>query len=294
VMLGAAVGIGYFVGSSIEAFQSAVPVYEARLREMIGHGIDQLNKWGIAVSADSLLKYLDPSQAMKMVGSTVNAFGGVLTNSFFILLTAIFLLLELAHFPDKMRAVLKDPDQSLGQLNEIALNVNRYLGIKTVVSIGTGITVTLMLMVIGVDFPVLWGLVAFLLNYIPNIGSIIAAIPAVLLGLVELGVAPALWTAAGYFVINTVVGSVIEPRFMGRGLGLSTLVVFVSLVFWGWILGPVGMFLSVPLTMAVKVALESSEATRWIAVLLGSEVPDSDTARQKRPKTEPPGAGKSG
>jgi len=122
---------------------------------------------------------------------------------------------------------------------------------------------------------VLWGLLAFLLNYVPNIGSIIAAVPAVLLGLVELGVGHALWAGGGYLLANMVIGNIIEPRFMGRGLGLSTLVVFVSLVFWGWVLGPVGMFLSVPLTMAVKVALESSETTRWVAVMLGSDVPDS-------------------
>ncbi len=109
----------------------------------------------------------------------------------------------------------------------------------------------------------------FLLNFTPNIGSIIAAIPAVLLALVQLGLVPALLTAGGYVAINITVGSILEPKFMGRGLGLSTLVVFISLVFWGWRLGPVGMLLSVPLTMILKIILESNEETRWIAVIMG-------------------------
>lgn len=287
IMLGAAVGVGMLVGNSIDDFQRALPTYEVRLRELVGSGINWVNKYGLSVSSESLLKYLDPAQAMKLVGRTVNAFGGVLTNSFFILLTAIFLLFELAHFPDKMRSVLKDADQSISQFSGIALNVNRYLGIKTLASIATGVFITIWLYIVGVDFPVLWGLLAFLLNYVPNIGSIIAAVPAVLLGLVELGVGHALWAGGGYLIANMVIGNIIEPRFMGRGLGLSTLVVFVSLVFWGWVLGPVGMFLSVPLTMAVKVALESNESSRWIAVMLGSDVPVVDNKVATSNKTKP-------
>jgi len=276
IMLGGAVGVGALVGTSIDDFQRALPTYEARLRELVQQLIVWMNNFGFNVSSDSLLKYLDPAEAMKLVARTVNAFGGVLTNSFFILLTAIFLLFELSHFPEKMRSVLKNPEQSIGQFGEIAVSVNRYLGIKTLASIATGVFITIWLYFVGVDFPVLWGLVAFLFNYIPNIGSIIAAVPAILLALIELGVGHSLWAAGGYVMANMVIGNMIEPRYMGRGLGLSTLVVFVSLVFWGWVLGPVGMFLSVPLTMAVKVALESSESSRWIAVMLGSNVPGKD------------------
>ena len=137
-------------------------------------------------------------------------------------------------------------------------------------SLGTGAAVWLWLTILGVDYPVLWGLLAFLLNYVPNIGSIIAAVPAVLLALVQLGPGAAAWAAAGYLAVNVLFGSVLEPRFMGRGVGLSALVVFLSLVFWGWVLGPVGMFLSVPLTITAKIALAASDETRWAAVLLGT------------------------
>jgi len=113
-------------------------------------------------------------------------------------------------------------------------------------------------------------LLAFLLNFVPTLGSIIAAVPAVLLALVQLGVGDAALVAAGYLAVNTVVGNGLEPRMMGRGLNLSALVVFLSLVFWGWVLGPVGMLLSVPLTMTVKIALESSDETKWVGAMLGS------------------------
>jgi AI-2 transport protein TqsA len=117
---------------------------------------------------------------------------------------------------------------------------------------------------------------------VPSIGSIIAAVPAVLLALIQLGFVKSVIVAAGFAVINLLVGSVIEPRFMGRGLGLSTLVVFLSLLFWGWVLGPVGMLLSVPLTMTAKIALDSREETRWLAILLGPEIP----AKNRMPTTE--------
>ena len=125
-------------------------------------------------------------------------------------------------------------------------------------------------MAFGLDFPVLWGLLAFLLNYVPNIGSLIASIPAILIALIQFGPLQALMIAVGYFVINITIGGVVEPRVMGRGLGLSTLIVFLSLVFWGWIFGPVGMLLSVPLTMTAKLALESSESTASVALLLSA------------------------
>jgi len=125
------------------------------------------------------------------------------------------------------------------------------------------------LALMGVDYAILWAVIAFLLNFIPNIGSIIAAVPPMLIALIQLGPMSSMLVAGLYMITNTVFGNVIEPRYMGRSLGLSTLVVFVSLVFWGWIFGPVGMLLSIPLTMVVKIGLENSEKNRWLAVLLG-------------------------
>jgi len=143
------------------------------------------------------------------------------------------------------------------------------MSIKAVLSLVTGALASLLTWLAGVDFPLLWGLVAFLFNFVPNIGSVIAAVPAILLAFLQYGVATGLVVAGGYGLINVAIGTVLEPRVMGRRLGLSTLVVFLSLIVWGWVLGPVGMLLSVPLTMAVKIVCESREDLRIIAVLLG-------------------------
>ena len=123
----------------------------------------------------------------------------------------------------------------------------------------------------GVDYYFLWGLLAFVLNYIPTIGSFFALLPPALLTLIQMGYIEAILVVIGFIIINTIIGNIIEPRFMGKGLGLSTLVVFLSLIFWGWVLGPIGMLLSVPLTITIKIILDSSDETRWLAVLLGSE-----------------------
>ena len=192
----------------------------------------------------------------------------MLSNGFLILLTVIFILAEAWTFPRKLRTVLDDPERDLPHFERFAENINRYIAIKTTVSIATGAFVSLALWIIGVDHAILWGLLAFLLNYVPTIGSAIAAVPPVLLALIQLGGGHALAVAAVFVVVNVVMGNVVEPRFMGRSLGLSTLAVFLSLVFWGWMLGPVGTMLSVPLTMTAKIALEANPATAWLAHLL--------------------------
>ncbi len=127
-----------------------------------------------------------------------------------------------------------------------------------------------MLELMGVHYAVLWGIVAFLLNFIPNIGSIIAAVPAVLMTLVQFSFGLSLVVALGYITINIVIGSIVEPKVLGRGLGLSPLVIFLSLIFWGWLLGSVGMLLSIPLMIMIKITLNSQPNTKWIAILLGS------------------------
>ena len=136
------------------------------------------------------------------------------------------------------------------------------------IGIITGLVAWAMLAALDVRFAFVWGLLAFALNYIPNIGSVLAAIPPIAQVLVFNGFYEALLVLAGYLLINLVFGNILEPRIMGRGLGLSTLVVFLSLIFWGWLLGPVGMLLSVPLTIIVKIALEQTAGGQSIAVLL--------------------------
>jgi AI-2 transport protein TqsA len=263
--------IAGLVGSSVNDFSSKLPFYEMRLKSQTNAVLGWLERTGVDVDRLELNKIFNSAAVMKLVVNLLNELGGVLTNGFLIILTVIFMLLEASSIPTKLRSIFQDPEASLGHLEYFADTVVRYIGIKTVISFVTGAFVAVFLTILGVDYPLLWGLLAFILNYIPNIGSIMAAVPAVLLTIIQLGPGRALVVAIGYVVINMAMGNVIEPRLMGQRLGLSTLVVFLSLIFWGWILGPVGMLLSVPLTMTVKIALDTSEDTRWISVLLGSE-----------------------
>lgn len=261
--------LGTVIGSSLSAFYQDLPEYEQKL-QLLGQGIiSSLQGFGIVVDEAVFANYIDPGAAMKMVATVFSGLGGVLTNTFLILFSVIFILFEASDFPDKVRRALGSKTLALDHFQSFSDSVQRYLLIKTLVSMGTGLVVGSVLALMGVDYAILWALIAFLLNFIPNIGSIIAAVPPMLIALIQLGPMSSLLVAVLYMVTNMVFGNVIEPRYMGRSLGLSTLVVFVSLVFWGWIFGPVGMLLSIPLTMVVKIALENSEKNRWVAVLLG-------------------------
>ncbi len=266
--------LALLLGSSVADFTRQVPLYQQRLNGQKAELLQWLAGYGITINADSLKHAFDPAAAMGMAGSMLTGLGKSLANLLLILLTTIFLLFEALALPKKWAQISGHAPSSEAVMRFLT-SANRYLVVKTWISLLTGALVTLLLLVVGVDYPLLWGVIAFLFNFIPNIGSIIAAIPALLLALVQLGTGAALVVAGGYTVINVVVGNAVEPKFMGREVGLSPLVVFLSLVCWGWILGPVGMLLSVPLTMVVKLALESNPQWQWLATLLGSSHPSA-------------------
>lgn len=259
------------VGQSMNEFSQNMPKYREQLVGEFAWLLGQVENFNISLDKQQLLSYLDPGAAMNMASNLLSSLGGVLTNFLLILLIVVFMLFEAESVPKKIHIALDDPSMKMQQIDKFLLSVKNYLAIKTLVSLGTGLIIGVWLYVLGVDHFLLWAVLAFLFNYIPNIGSFIAAVPAVLLALVQLGPASAGFAALGFVVSNMLMGNVIEPRYMGRGLGLSTLVVFLSLIFWGWLLGTVGMLLSVPLTMIVKIAFESSQDTRWIALLLASD-----------------------
>ena len=266
-----ALSLAGLVGKSLNELSQLIPVYREQLATQFSWLTEQLARFNITISSSLLIEYFDPAAAMGLATDMLSGLGNVMANLFLIIITVVFMLFEASSMPAKLHLALDDPEMRMKQIDRFLSSVNHYLAIKTLVSIGTGVTVSVMLWAFGLDFYLLWGVLAFLLNYIPNIGSIIAAVPAVLLAILQLGAAEAGFIGLGYFVINTVMGNVIEPRYLGRGLGLSTLVVFLSLIFWGWLLGTVGMLLSVPLTMIIKIALESSKDGQWIAVLLSGE-----------------------
>lgn len=215
-------------------------------------------------------KHLNAETVMSWLVKALSALTGVITDAFFIFVTVLFILGEASTFTGKLEAAFGKGRKTLGPFEEFLSSVNRYLIIKTGTSALTGVVVWIFLSILGVKFAPLWGLISFLLNYIPTLGSILAAVPPVLLALVDIGTGGAIAAAAGQGVINIVIGNIIEPRLMGKELGLSALVIFISLAFWGSVLGIGGALLSVPLTVAVKIALNVRGDTRWLAILMGS------------------------
>ncbi len=259
------------VGQSLTEFKQNLPAYKLKLSGEFAWIAERLATFNINIDRNLIASSLDPGMAMSVATNFISGMGGVLSNLLLILLTVIFMLFESDSIPQRLHIALADPDMKMLHVDRFIKSVNSYLAIKTVVSLATGVFIGIWLYVMGIDHFLLWAVLAFMLNYIPNIGSIIAALPAVIIGFVQFGLASAGLVALGFVLVNTIMGNMVEPRLLGKGMGLSTLVVFLSLIFWGWLLGSVGMLLSVPLTMIVKIALESREESRWLAVLLSSE-----------------------
>jgi AI-2 transport protein TqsA len=256
------------LGTSLNELARTLPQYRTSLSEPVQTITPWLQRFGFTVSVVELNKYIDPNAVMTMVTGLLTQLSNAMSSIFLLLLTVVFMLLEVPQLPAKLQQLMTRPVEGMGAIQRALDSVSHYLVLKTAISLVTGLVVWGMLVLLDVRFAFMWGLLAFALNYIPNIGSVLAAIPPILQVLVFGGLYDALIVLAGYLVINLLFGNILEPRIMGRGLGLSTLVVFLSLIFWGWLLGPVGMLLSVPLTIIVKIALEQSESGQSIAFLL--------------------------
>lgn len=259
------------INSAIREFTLSIPQYKILLSERLNNVIAFAQHWDIPLvfSREQILDLLDPSIIMNFVSKLLLSFSGVVTNIFILLLVVVFMLFEAPTVKHKLAVAFGGNIETENHFDRILQGVISYLGVKTTVSLTTGVCVWILLENLNVQYAVLWATLSFLLNYIPNIGSIIAGVPIVVQSLLLNGFSTGLCVMLGVIAINMLIGNVIEPRMMGKRLGLSTLIVFLSLLFWGWLLGTVGMLLSVPLTMALKIALESSPNTIRYAGLLG-------------------------
>jgi AI-2 transport protein TqsA len=264
--------IGLFVGTSLNSFYADLPDYQARLQKHVSSLQTFLATKGIRFAESIRFDPITPETVRRLTASLLAGFGSALLEIVLVLLTVTFILLEASSFPAKLRAILGDPQKDFHSFMRFVYDINRYMGIKTVISMTAGVLIWIWLSILGVDFPILWGFLAFLLHYVPNIGALISSVPAVFLALIQLGIGPAALAATGYLSVNFVLGNVVEPVLMGRRLGLSTLVVFLSLIFWGGLLGLIGVILCIPLTMTVKFICENNKSTQWVAVLLGPEM----------------------
>lgn len=259
---------------SIREFQAELPKYRQQLAEMT-HGIlAWLAERGVPVNPNAPLELIDVGAVLDFAHGTVGRVAILVTDGFLVLIIMIFMLAEATVFGDKLRTMAGRRGFDVGRLTKIVREVQQYLGIKTGVSLVTGTLAGIWVGVLGIELPILWGLVAFVMNYIPTIGWVIGLVPPLLLGLFG-GLGKGLLVATGYIAIHVVLTNFVEPTLLGRKLGLSTLVVVLSLLFWGWVWGAIGMLLSVPLTMMLKIALENTDDLRWMASLL-AEGRDAD------------------
>ena len=260
------------IGQSLYSFRDNLETYKEPLQQKVAAITDGLTEAGIEVSESVRADNLNTDNAVDylktLLGGLTNLFG----KGLFVLFSFVFIVLEATGFPDKVAAMPGDTSARLERWQKIITETRRYFALKTIISLVTGVTIGVMLVVLKVPYAPLWALMAFLFNFIPNIGSIIAAVPPIVVTFIVLDTSTLIWVIAIYLAVNLLVGNMIEPRIMGKGLGLSTLVVFLSLVVWGFVLGPVGMLLSVPLTMIVKIVLTASDDTRWLGILLSNEV----------------------
>jgi predicted PurR-regulated permease PerM len=278
-------GLAGLIGGSVNSLVAAAPRYQERVDDLLATTTAWLGTRGVEFSYARWRELINPSAAIGLLGGTVTQLASMLSDTLLVLLTVVFMLFEVMVLPDKIRTAIGNPGVDLRRYAKIVTEINEYIVIKTYVSLAAGVVAWLMLWLLGVDFALLWGFVTFLLHFVPNIGAIVAAVPPVLLALVQFGFARAAAAMFGFVAIGMVIGNMVEPRVMGRRLGLSTLVVFLSLLFWGWLWGPVGMLLSVPLTMILKILLENSPEWRWVAVLMDGDTPAARPDAMRPPST---------
>lgn len=254
------------VAASVDQFTAALPGYRARLDPIVA----DLRAWlaDLGLADLDLASQLDAEAVTRLFADGTRAFVVALSNVLIVLLVTIFALFEVRVLPARLGAAF-GATTAARNFERAVDRIGRYVGVKALMSALTGVGVGVLDAVVGVDFALLWGFVAFVLNFVPNVGSILASLPAIALAGIEHGPGAAVGVAIGYVVINLSISNGLEPHVMGSRLGLSTLVVFVSLLFWFWVWGPVGMLLSVPLTVILKMGLEQSDEFRPIAVLLG-------------------------
>lgn len=265
------VSLGGAVTSSILEFSKNIPEYKKQLHEITSSTVTLFDGYGINVSQDAVTGSFSASNTFGYASKLVTSIGSLLSQIVLLFLVAAFILGETNSYPIKLKLVLSNPESSIGNITQITKNIRYYLGIKTVTGVIGGVLVTIVLLILKVQFALIWGILVWLMRYIPNIGSVIAAIPIFLFVLIQDGIEGVFYVGIAYTAINFIIGQIIEPQFFSKSMNLSTLAVFISLVFWGYILGDVGMLLAVPITMALKISLETNKSTNWMAVMLGSE-----------------------
>lgn len=260
--------LSYIVNISLKDFSSNLPEYETQLRNAVIHSISFIESYGYEIDKKTILDALNFNSFFGVTTNIIGSIGTFLSKFLLVIIGIGFILAESKSFEKKLRIIFDKDKDKLEHFYLFSNNIQKYFLVKTTTSFLTGILVAVTLTFFNIDYPILWGVIAMLFNFVPVVGSIIAAIPAVLLSLVSADLNTTFVVIVLYIIINVAISNIIEPKLMGKELGLSPLVIFFSLILWGWVLGIVGMFLAVPITMTLKIAFDSNNTTKWISILM--------------------------
>ena len=261
-------GVGLVIQQRLYAFAKAFPAYEAKIAALYAHFGSELD-----IPANVLNEANWTAQIGPLVLKTSRFFITFISNAVLVMIFLVFMLLAKPYASDKLRAALPDrADVLIGITNAISGQIGVYLGSLFVISLATGLLVWGALAWMGIEFSFTWGLLAFILNFIPTVGSIVASLPPIVMALVQHY--PSLWPVVGValvlLAIQMTLGNFIAPKVFGDRLNLSPVVVLLFLVFWGWLWGITGALLAVPLAAAIQIALAHIPALAPLAVLMGS------------------------
>ena len=276
IFFGATIFTIYIINLSLQDFLSNLDSYEEKLNKLILSAIALANDYGYAIDKKMIFDTLNFGSFFAFTTKLIGSIGTFLSKFLLVIIGVAFILAETKSSQTKLKMIFGKNQKSLEHFELFSHNIKKYFIVKSFTSLLTGVLIGIMLILFGVDYPILWGFIAVLFNFVPVIGSLVAAIPAILLSAIELDIQTTAYIIVLYVVINISISNVIEPKLMGKELGLSPLVIFFSLILWGWLLGIVGMFLAVPITMTLKIAFNSNHQTKWIALLM------SDISKQKR------------
>jgi AI-2 transport protein TqsA len=254
-------------------FAKLIPTYKDELTSTINDIVGWLQHLGVdQAQIDAMAKSFDVGKLADFVGGLLGGLLGVLSNLFFIVTLVLFLAVDGAWFPVRLGETTPERRPLVAALSSFARGTRSYLVVSTVFGLIVAVIDTAVLWAMGIPAPLLWGLLAFLTNYIPNIGFIIGLVPVAVLGLLEGGVGLMLAVIAVYCIVNVVIQSVIQPKVVGDTVGLSATLTFLSLVFWAWVLGPLGALLAIPLSLLVKALLvDIDPSTQWLNPLIGDK-----------------------
>jgi AI-2 transport protein TqsA len=267
--------LAYVINISLNDFITNLPAYEEKFKMMVLNSIHYVENLGLKIDKAKIMETLNFSSFFGFTTNIIGSIGTFLSKFLLVIIGVAFILAESKSFQIKLRVIFRNNAKKLERFNLFSFNIQKYFVVKSFTSFFTGFIITIVLLFFGVDYPILWGVIAMLFNFIPVVGSIIASIPAILLSLMNLDLNITIWVIVLYVIINISISNILEPKLMGKELGLSPLVIFFSLIFWGWTLGMVGMFLAVPITMTLKIAFDSNSSTHWIGILM------SDLSRKR-------------